>query len=273
MKISPPSFLVLCTFASALLFSSAAGTVLISDAFTYSNGPLAGNGGWERGPNTPTSDNPSNHIVVTNNTVVFDWTTSAAINNVVRNLWTADNAVTTGSVYAIFDFRVTQAPLSATDVRPGFFSFGNADGSQQRGFVGIQAGSVADTFRLGISQASQLGSSFSFSGTNLSLNTTYQVMVGFDAGTQATSLWINSLNPSDPAAVTIAAAGTNGGIRRANLRMYNSDGGTGTTNLGIFELDNLTVTTIPEPGVYAAILGLGSLALIANRRRKAALKR
>lgn len=254
--------------AGAFACAQLQATALILDAFDYDDGPLAGQGDWARGPNTPTSDNPSNYIAVNDGAVRFDWTTSDSINNVVRKLWPAADVVNTGMIYAIFDFTASVAPQSESNVRPGFFSFGNSNGEQQRGFVGLQAGSTADTLQLGISQASQLGGNFSFASVDLDLNTTYTVMIGFDAGTQATSLWIGTTNVNATPAVTIAGSGSNGGLRRANLRLYNFDGDEGTTNLGIFEIDNLLVTTIPEPRVYAALVGLLALGLALRRRAR-----
>lgn len=256
---------------SAILFAllPASGAILISDSFNYPNGALAGNGGWDRGTNSPTSDNPSNYITVENNAVKFDWTTTAPINNVVRHLWGsgAGDAQTSGSIYAIFDIRVTLAPQAAPDVRPGFLSFASSDGSQQRGFVGIQAGSTSDTFQLGVSANSQNGPAFEFAGDDLDLNTTYSVMIGHNIDTSTTSLWIGTTDTS-LVPVAVKTEGTTTNIRRVNLRLYNSDGGAGTTDLGIFYLDNLTITTIPEPSTYAAIAGLMALALIIRRRIK-----
>ncbi|MCD8482750.1 MAG: hypothetical protein LR015_08845 [Verrucomicrobia bacterium] len=256
------SKLLAALLGSAICSTQLFGNFILTDSFDYPNGPLSGQGTWARGTNTPTSDNPSNHIVVNNGAVRFDWTTATPINNSVRSLWGTEAAVTADTIYAIFSFTALQAPQAAADVRPGFFSFGDGAGNQQRGFVGLQAGSTADSVQLGISQSSQLGGNFVFSSIDLALNTTYTVMVGFDAATQETSLWIGSVSPITTPDITIAGGGTNNGIRRVNLRMYNNDGGTGVTNLGIFEIDNLTITTIPEPRVYAALTGLLALGLV-----------
>ncbi len=247
--------------------SSLVGAVLVADGFDYDDGPLAGQGDWARGVNNPTSDNPSDHIAVQDGWVRFDWTTTDSINNVVRQIWPTGDAVETGMIYAIFDFRATQAPQSESDVRPGFLSFGDGTGSQQRGFVGLQPGSEPDTLQLGVAPATQLGTGYTYA-TDLSLNTVYTVMVGFDTENQDTSLWLGTTNPNAVPAITVAGSGSNNGIRRLNLRLYNSDGAGGTTNLGIFEIDNLVVTTIPEPRVYAALAGLLAMGLVLLRRRR-----
>jgi uncharacterized membrane protein affecting hemolysin expression len=45
------------------------------------------------------------------------------------------------------------------------------------------------------------------------------------------------------------------------------DGATGAT--GNNRLDNITLTAVPEPSTYAALLGLLALGVVAYRRRKA----
>lgn len=220
-------------------------TEIASDAFDYSDGPLAGSGGWERGPSSPASDNPSNHIVVSQGAVLFDWTTTAQINNLVRLIWPADNQIDAEWVYVRFDLRVHELPLPAPNVRPGFLSLGDSNGSQQRAFVGIRSGTTSGTFQLGISSRSQLGDSFTFAPVNLNPHTTYSVTLGFHAGSEDTALWIQQVNPVLPV-VSLPGAGTNSGIRRVNLRLFNNNGATGTTDLGVFTLDNLSVSIVDQ---------------------------
>lgn len=232
---------------SALLTSAGYADTLFSDTFDYPDGPLTGNGGWVRGTQSPSADDPSNHIVVKNGAVRFDWTATAPVNNLLRVVWGQGNSGNS-MIYAKFNVNAAQAPKAARNVRPGFFSFGNFGryiGSQQRGFVGIKAGNKPETFRLGISQESQAGSAFSFAPTDLPLSTNHNVMIGFDIATQTTKLWIGTTDPSSKPAVEIPGSGSNNGIGRANLRIYNSDGDNATTNLGIFEIDNLTITIKP----------------------------
>jgi hypothetical protein len=93
-------------------------------------------------------------------------------------------------------------------------------------------------------------------------------MIGHDIGSSTTSLWIDTTNPSMTPVAT-STSSTTSNIRRVNLRMYNSDGSPETTtNLGVFYMDNLTVTTIPEPSTYAALLGLLTMGLVLRRRMR-----
>jgi hypothetical protein len=237
--------------------------LIIADTFDLADGPLAGQGNWARGPSSPTSDNPSNHLVVANGAVLFDWTTSLPVNNLVRLLWPVEQSVVADWVYASFDLHVSTPPQPASGARPAFFSFGDGSGNQQRGFVGLRAGSVPNSFQLGIASRSQLGDSFSFAPVNLAANTRHSVTVGFHAGTEDTVLWINAPHIAASPSVMVAGTGTNSGMRRVNLRLYNSDGDTATTNLGVFSLDNLRVSAVDpsriDPAANPAGDGLSNL--------------
>jgi len=222
---------------------------IAADSFDYADAPLAGQGNWVRGPN---SDNPSNHLTVVDGTVRFDWTTPTPLNNVVRLLWAESNTVFDDWIYATFDLRVLQPPQSATNLRPGFLSFGNSNGNEQRGLVGLRPGAQPGTFRLGISSRGQSEEAFHYVAADLSPGTNYTVTLGFDAATEETALWIDQLDKAGPL-LRIAGEGTNSGIRRVNLRLDNRDGAEGTTNLGIFTLDNLAIRA-----VNPALIGAGA---------------
>lgn len=224
---------------------------LLEDSFAYADAPLSGQGDWVRGPSSPTSDNPSNHLVVSGGSVLFDWTTSEPINNLVRRIWPNEKTVVDGWVHVSFDLEVTQLPQAESNVRPAFLSLGNSGGNEQRSFVGLRPGSAAGTFQVGISPRSQLGSNFAFAPLNLSPHTPWRIMVGFYPATEETSLWIGSDDPSVTPDLTLFGGGSNAGIRRLNLRIYNSNGGDGTTDLGLFRLDNLRVTGPADPSTIS----------------------
>lgn len=214
---------------------------LVEEPFAFPDAPLAGSGGWTRGLSSPASDNPSDHIIVSNETVFFDWTTSEPLNNVVRYLWDEAFRIDNQWIYASFDFRVTTNPMDNSNLRPGFLSFGNQGGTQQRGFVGLRRGTTPETIQLGISSDSQLGTNFSFAAMELFPSVTYRVTIGLHAGTQETALWIDSEFQNDPPLLVQSSSGSNDGIQRINLRIFNSDGNQGTTHLGQFQLDNLSI--------------------------------
>ncbi|MCD8482217.1 MAG: sialate O-acetylesterase [Verrucomicrobia bacterium] len=212
--------------------------VLLEETFNYPNGPLSGQGSWVRGVSTPSADNPSNYIVVENGAIklIGPQTTHQ---HAIRYQWDEPQLVN-GMVYATFDFRASEAPSAASDVRPGFISFDQSGGSQLRGWVGIQAGTEIGTFQLGVSASSQAGSSFVFAERDLDVGITYQVTVGYNIATARTDLWIDAEDLSTVPAATATGSPSNG-VRRVQLRLYNSDGGAGTTQLGVFFIDNLSV--------------------------------
>jgi len=215
---------------------------LVEDAFDYPAAPLAGLGAWVRGVGNPTPDDPSDDIVVSDGAVLFDWTTDQPVNNIVTRIWSMDDLVQSGPLFASFDFRVLEAPQVESNVRPGFLSFANSAGNQQRGYVGIRAGSSVGTYQLGVSPSSQLGGNFTFAPVDLQIGQTYQVTLRFDAGSQNATLWV--VHEEDTIAdLHVLGSGTNTGIRRLNLRLWNSNGSGGTTRLGRFVLDHLLVTT------------------------------
>jgi hypothetical protein len=254
-----PTLIVTALVATSLLSA----TVYLEDNFTYADGPLAGQGPWVRGVASPSADNPSNHIVVADGAVRFDWTTNTPINNALRVQWAADQ-LTTGTVYAAFDIQVTEAPQAADDVRPGFFSFDRSGGSQLRGLVGLRSGTETGTYQLGVSASSQLGTSFVYAERDLSPGISYRVVVRYNLTTARTDLWIDA-EPMANAPAATANGSPGDGVRRIQLRLYNASAN-GLTHLGIFQLDNLMVYTLaaddpdpdpnpdPEPGLAEVLL-------------------
>jgi len=242
--------LAVALLATPLLLSA---LPFYEDSFTYPDGPLSGQGLWQRGVTDPAADTPSDYLVIENGAVKFDWTASTRINNAVRVQW-FDAGILEGTVYAAFDFTAQQAPVDASAARPGFFSFDRSGGGQMRGFVGLRAGTVPGTVQLGVSASSQTAVNFTYVNQNLEVGTTYRVMVAFDAATGQTRLWIGTDNPqATPAEHVFGNSSTGTGIRRAQFRLSNTDGvagGTGVTNMGIFTVDNLVVSMDgPAPAV------------------------
>lgn len=229
--------------------SSSFALPLHEDTFTYPDGPLSGQGIWTRGVLEPAADTPSEYLRVEDGVVTFDWTASTTINNAVRVQW-FEEGITTGVIYAAFDFRMSQAPVNSSTARPGFLSFDRSGGSQLRGHVGLRAGTQPGTFQLGASASSQTAVNFTYVNRDLEVGVTYRVMVGYDAATAQTRLWIGTDDPQAPHDLLVFGS-TSTNVRRIQLRLSNTDGsgGGGITNMGIFHLDNLVVGTDPTPSV------------------------
>jgi hypothetical protein len=107
----------------------------------------------------------------------------------------------------------------------------------------IKAGSAADTFNLGVLNASGGTATPSYVSTNLNINTTYFVVVKYDLATNTASLWINPTPGTiEPAAGATNATGTTAApalIAGLIIRQ----GGNATAGTGNVELDEFRIGT------------------------------
>ena len=79
------------------------------------------------------------------------------------------------------------------------------------GRVYVRAGSVPDTFNLGILNGAGGTAAPTFSPTDYNINTTYFIVVKFDIATNTASLWINpSIGGIEGTATVTNATGTSG---------------------------------------------------------------
>lgn len=209
---------------------------LEDDFDLFLDGPLQNQGEWVRGPSV---DNPSNHLVVEDGAVKFDWTTAQPINNLLRRNLPYGNIVR-GDIFAKFSLRMSTAPANFAN-SPSFFSFGDSPGEIQRGHVGVRPGSVSNTFQLGVSAKFGFASDFNFHPQNLQLNTDYQIMVRYNNDTSTIDLWLDQPDPNQAPTLSDSANESTRDLRRINLRMNNN----GSSNLGVFFLDNLAVPQLP----------------------------
>ena len=227
--------------------AQAARTILIEEPFAYADGPLQDQGAWSRGVTSPSADNPSNHLLVSNGVLRFDWTTHTPINNALR--WQWEETLYEGWIYADFTITVAQAPSSGNaETRPTFIHFDRSGGSQMRGHVGLREGPEPGTFQVGISPSSQAYADFLFAENVLAENVPQRVRVGYDIQTAETWLWINAEGETTaPAVMATGNPGTN--VRRIQFKMRNADASSdGISNLGIFTVDDLLVYTDDAPG-------------------------
>lgn len=258
---------------ASVVFGALSGSAafLIDENFdSYSDGALVGQGEWAQAANF---NNNNDRIQVAGGAAYWDWASpETGETHGARLTWgTSSDSLESGSVFALFNFRVSQAPVDSENLRPSFFAFANSLGNQERGQVGLQPGGAPDTFQIGVASNSQHQSAFTFSPVDLNINETYQVMVEYqiDPGNDTIAqVWLNTTDPLDEPAAVSVAGGSSTNIRRVNLRMNNQDGDGGATDLGIFTLDDLQVTTVPEPSHYALFFGVSALLFLAYRRRR-----
>jgi Secretion system C-terminal sorting domain len=107
----------------------------------------------------------------------------------------------------------------------------------------IKAGTAADTFNLGVLNASGGTAAPSFVSTDLSINTTYFIVVKYDLATNTASLWINPT----PGSTESAAGATNAtGTTPAPALIAGliiRQGGNTTASTGNVELDEFRLGT------------------------------
>ena len=115
----------------------------------------------------------------------------------------------------------------------------------------IKAGTAADTFNLGVLNASGGTAAPSFVSTDLSINTTYFIVVKYDLATNTASLWINPTPGStEPAAGATNATGTTAApalIAGLIIRQGgNTTAGTGNVELDEFRLGTTWSEVTPQ---------------------------
>ena len=252
------------------------GSPFFSDNFnSYADGPLADTALWSR---APSNADPSGYPTIAGGAVSYNWNTVSNDAPVGANHTVAsENQLATGMLYASFTLNVSSAPTTAASAvtYPGFFGFRNSNGSATRGRVGINPGSVAGTFQLGVSSGTSTQDSFTFAGLDLSPNTAYTVVIGYNIDTTAADLWINPANVGASPVASAAGANSVQSIRRIALDLRNRPS-SGLVDLGAFTLDDLVVATtlsevgvaaVPEPSTLSLVSGLFIFGLMAARKR------
>lgn len=235
-------------FATCLATSEA--TILITDAFP-TDGNLVGTtpavgGTWTNisGATTP--------LVVTSGTLAIP-------NANAQDAASQFAAAQTGVIYAGFDLRLTTLPSLTA---PGSYIAAFRDGTPSTGdyagrfFVRRVSGSPANEFQIGVS---------TFTGglddpgaviwsTNLTLNTEYRIVMGFDTSTDNTTLWVN---PTSIASPSITSSDVHDVIAMDGFSFRSS-----SQSHGAAAIDDLIVATtfgeaIPEPST-CLMFGLGA---------------
>lgn len=253
----------------ALLASTTAQAQLFTDHFDYANGDIAtvSGGNWVKIGTDSVPLNISNHAAIINQgdaTLLREdvgralgATLTPTANNTAfvgfNATWTTLPSNNNGSYFAVF----STAPTSAT-----FFGRIGAD---------LQ-GAAAGKFRISVANANwNIANSVEFS-QDLSLNTTYHVVVRYDLAAKQTTLWIDPTGQTSASVTATDAVTTQSNITAFALRQGLS--AASTTSPGVIRLDDLVVgttfvqvTPVPEPAGYAA-LAAGGLAIWALLRRR-----
>ena len=255
----------------ALAGATATQAQLLTDSFSYSDGDITtvSGGNWVAyGPDTTTKFQVSNGAAIINqgDTTSGRQDVSQAIGGTFS---------TTGNTVAYVGFDATWSALPTNTDGSYFAVFSNSTSSTTSLFGRIGAdidGAAAGKFRITVANANwSIANSMEFQ-QDLSLNTTYHVVVRYDLIAKQTTLWVNPASSASTSVTATDAVGTQADLTAFDLR----EGVSGTTGApGVIALDNLAIGTsfsqvspVPEPSAYAAIFA-GGLATFALLRRRA----
>lgn len=253
------TFLVACVAAGAL--KAQAATVLYATDFnapTYVDGVInpslgtdtttTGQGGWLNTNNTTTG---SNNITVSSGTVPL--TTSGQD---IRHTFASSGV---GSYYLEADITVSAAQAT------GDYFLHLGDGGTGNFYARTYIRSSGAGFVMALGTSS--GTPVTYGSTVLSFGTTYTILVRYDliSGTanDTGALFINPIT-EDGSGDTAYVAATNIGVDASAIAgVYLRQGN--AANSATLTIDNLTVSSIPEPA--SALLGaLGFIAMLRRRR-------
>jgi hypothetical protein len=246
--------LALLAFVSA----NASATPLFSDNFnTYADGPLTtvSGGIWANHSGT------LGQVDVQSGAVNLTATESEDVNAQITG-----GPYTSGLLYFSLTVNFSVLPAGAG----GYFAHfkdATTSGFRARLFATTN-GAAFGFYRLGINNGST-PVSVTFS-TDLSLGSSHQAVVRYDAGAVSTTLWVDPTLETDPS-VTATDVVTGFGITSIALRQSTASG----AGMGTLTADNVLVATsfaevvsVPEPSsILLASLG-GLLGLFALRRKR-----
>jgi hypothetical protein len=251
------SAIVLAVAMSAAAWMNTAQGAIFSDTFSYADGELVAvsGGNWASTGTTDSDFVQSGKLFIDDLTAGKDYSRSLG------------GAITTGIVYAGFTLNVsnTDGPSSASTTDPYFVHFGQSASTNFVARVMLNDGTVATTFKIGITRGTGLGETTTYWASELNQGQDYRVVMGYDIDNNVASLWINPTVIGD-------------------TNITNSSGTTDPTGLSVFStrvngtadgekyLDDLVVSgtfgeVVPEP----TTLGLFGLALLALPRRRRAV--
>jgi hypothetical protein len=250
---------LLMSLVAALPYCSSA-TAIWTENFNYPDGALTNVslGVWT------TFSGTANQIMVSGNKVVGMAAGAGSREDSARNL---DATYTTGVLFAGFDLTLATTP--ATSAYFAHFKDNTTSGFRGRVFLGAP---TTAGFRIGLeTDGGDAGATTVFTG-DLTLGTTYRVVLAYDTAAGTSKLWVNNVNEGSPTLQDTVAA-TLLGMSAFALRQ----GGSATATYSGLDIDRLITATdfqtallIPEPSSTALLLlgGLGGLGFLMMRRKK-----
>lgn len=250
-------------FAAAMLAAIVAvpdanAQVLVSEDFSYADGDLATNGGWNQyGSATPPLQVVSGQAVIEQD------------GNPTQDV-KIDFASAAGTIYYGLDFTVDDlgTPFSGTDFEYFAVFYNGTGGDNLSARVDLQAPTGAGDFAVGI--ASDEGTADATWGTDLNFGTTYRAVVSYNQATNQAQFWLDPAVPSDLSILGEDRPDPGDVVSGFGLRQATSDSG------GTVRVDNLlvgrtfedvvTFSSVPEPGSIT-LMAIGLLGVASRRRR------
>ena len=225
--------------------------VYFSEGFDYADGSLTTvSSDWTRHSGT------EGQIQVSGGKITLTDSQSEDVNRLIGT------TVTTGTVFAGFDFSVSASNPGGTDFEY-FAHFGNGTSD----FTSRMDINTADAngFLVGISHTSTAQASW---GTTLDYDTVYRAIIGYDRDSGIANLWIDATQESDTSIVTTTSDSNNveGFYFRESSSTVNETTVVDDLVVGTTFADVVTFSSVPEPS-RLLVLGIVGFAGLARRRR------
>ncbi len=167
-----------------------------------------------------------------------------------------DQGYSAGSLYYAFTVNFSAIPTAGGAY---FAAFNNGSSYRDRMYANTGSGS---NFRLGIGNGSTVGATWA---SDLTLGTSYRVVVRSDLDTDTSYLWVDPVNELSTSINNSTASTVN-----PDAFTFRQAAGEGTMTIDALRVGSTFEDVIPEPGTMALVLvGLGGLKAFARRRKAA----
>ncbi|MFT3785803.1 MAG: hypothetical protein QM770_06500 [Tepidisphaeraceae bacterium] len=242
--------------------ASSQGALLLSDSFSYPDGPIPSPWAIHSGTNSGTTAlNIASGKAVINQ---GDTHGSGADANSALSSSFDPSTDNTSVIYAGFTVNFSALPVNGDSDGSYFAHLKSSAANEFYARIGANTnGAAAGKLRLTIADEVWNVAGTIEHPTDLDLNTTYQVVMKFDLSTDRATLWVNpATEASTSVTATDAPSYAAGTINAFALRQ----GTSGTGAPGILTVDDLKVATtfaevVPEPATLCGLAGLSTLVL------------